>query len=272
MTSQSGGSAEVEALLDGLDPRPAAVLAITNDPASPLGRGADAILELHCGVEQTVGTRSYINTLAATARATSHALGDPVTHDLFAGPDALQDYLDNWDLHRSTIDRLVPDSTIFALGRGSSLAAAMTGALIIKEASGHPVEGMSVPQFRHGPLEMVGADTTVVLLAGGAADQSGNRAMVEGSPQVRGQGRLGGHRARRRRRRHAGARVGRPPTDSGDRAPPAAQCRDGRTSRARAWGLPEDWEDHADALRLSKISSAFQAGHAGSIPVTRSSP
>jgi len=167
VTSQSGGSAEVEALLDGLDPRPAAVLAITNDPASPLGRGADAILELHCGVEQTVGTRSYINTLAATARATSHALGDPVTHDLFAGPDALQDYLDNWDLHRSTIDRLVPDSTIFALGRGSSLAAAMTGALIIKEASGHPVEGMSVPQFRHGPLEMVGADTTVVLLAGG---------------------------------------------------------------------------------------------------------
>ena len=66
---------------------------------------------------------------------------------------------------------------MFILGRGASLAATLTGSLIIKEAAGCSVEGLSVPQFRHGPLEMASPDLSVILLAGDPKDHELNAAM-----------------------------------------------------------------------------------------------
>lgn len=59
------------------------------------------------------------------------------------------------------------------------LAAARTGALIVKEAAQTPVEAMSAPQFRHGPLELAAAAVAVVLLGGGADDRPANRRTAE---------------------------------------------------------------------------------------------
>jgi glutamine---fructose-6-phosphate transaminase (isomerizing) len=47
-----------------------------------------------------------------------------------------------------------------------SLAAAAQGALTLKEAAGFPVEAMSAPAFRHGPIEVLGPGTTVLALEG----------------------------------------------------------------------------------------------------------
>lgn len=177
ITSQSGATAEVVELLEQLEGRPAGLLATTNDTASPLASAADAVLELRSGAEHAVGTRSYINTLAATSLAVSRALDESEHPEMAAGPETLAAYLGDWDAHIMTLDRLVPESTMFVLGRGPSLAAATTGGLIIKEAAGRAVEGMSVPQFRHGPLEMAGPGVTVVLLAGDATYHALNRDM-----------------------------------------------------------------------------------------------
>lgn len=177
ITSQSGRTAEVVALLDRLEVRPAAILGVTNDPASPLAEGSSAVLELHSGAERTVSTRSYLNTLAASALATSHILGDPADPELAAAPRQVADYLSGWNRHKEAIDRALPESTMFILGRGASLAATMTGSLIIKEAAGCSVEGLSVPQFRHGPLEMASPNVSVILLAGDPVDHERNAAM-----------------------------------------------------------------------------------------------
>jgi glucosamine--fructose-6-phosphate aminotransferase (isomerizing) len=179
LTSQSGSSAEIQALLDRLPHRPAATLGVTNDPLSPLGTHADVVLELQSGPEHTVGTRSYVNTLVATAMAVATVLGQPFDPELSRVPDRLSAYLGGWDEHVQKLDQSVPESTIFVLGRGASLAAARTGSLVIKEASGRPVEGMSVPQFRHGPLEMAGPGVTVLLLAGRPEDRTVNRTMLD---------------------------------------------------------------------------------------------
>ena len=177
ITSQSGRTAEVVALLEQLEVRPAAILGVTNDPASPLGEGASAVLHLHSGPEKTVSTRSYLNTLAASALATSHVLGEAADRELAAGPARVADYLKEWDRHKAEVDHALPESTMFILGRGASLAATMTGSLIIKEAAGRSVEGLSVPQFRHGPLEMAGPDLSVIVLAGDPVDHELNAAM-----------------------------------------------------------------------------------------------
>jgi glutamine---fructose-6-phosphate transaminase (isomerizing) len=177
ITSQSGGTAEVVALLEQLPVRPAAILGVTNDPASPLASGASTVLELHAGAEHTVSTRSYLNTLAASALATSHILGEAADRELGVAPERLADYLREWERHKTALDRALPESTMFILGRGASLAATLTGSLIIKEAAGRSVEGLSVPQFRHGPLEMTSPDMSVILLAGDPVDHALNAAM-----------------------------------------------------------------------------------------------
>ena len=179
IVSQSGGSAEVVALLDHLPaPRPQ-VLGTTNDVASTLARSADVVLELHSGEEHTVSTKSYLNTLAALALAGDCITGATPEPELQRAPDGLAAYLHQWSEHLAALDASVREDAIFVLGRGASLAAANTGALIIKEAAKHPVEGMSAPQFRHGPLELAGPGIAVLLLAGSPAQHSHNRALFD---------------------------------------------------------------------------------------------
>lgn len=179
VTSQSGASAEVGALLDGLGSARPRVLGMTDDVDSPLGRAADVVVELHSGDERTVSTRSYVNSLAAAALAVSCALGRAADPSLRDAPARLAGYLADWDAHRDALAAAVPEETIFLLGRGASLAAALTGALITKEAARTAVEGMSAPQFRHGPLELAGPGVAALVLAGDPADAPRNRRLVD---------------------------------------------------------------------------------------------
>jgi glucosamine--fructose-6-phosphate aminotransferase (isomerizing) len=60
------------------------------------------------------------------------------------------------------------------VGRGASLATAGTGGLVIKEASHLAAEGMSSAGFRHGPLEMIGEETFVLVYTGTPPTQALN--------------------------------------------------------------------------------------------------
>src|SRR5919109_232531 len=64
--SQSGRSAEIVALAERA---PATLVALTNDPGSPLAAAAHVVLDISAGDEHAVSTRSYLNTLAAAALA-----------------------------------------------------------------------------------------------------------------------------------------------------------------------------------------------------------
>jgi len=177
VTSQSGQTPEVLALLDSLPVTPEVVFGVTNDASSPMASSCHHVLELHSGDEKTVSTRSYLNTLAASALAVGAILDQPEDQELAGAPDKLSEWLQDWPAHLAHIDSLLPPATTFILGRGASLAATRTGSLIIKEASGTPVEGMSVAAFRHGPLEMAGPDLSVLLLAGAPSEHRLNEDM-----------------------------------------------------------------------------------------------
>jgi glucosamine--fructose-6-phosphate aminotransferase (isomerizing) len=179
VTSQSGRSAEITALLDRVSGRRPAVLGFTNDPASPLAGSADAVIELHSGREHAVGTRSYVNSLAAHLRAIAAALGRETPAELNEMPARLAGYLSSWDEHLAAWDAAVAQQILFAVGRGASLAAARTGALIVKEGAKTPMEAMSASQFRHGPLEMADGRTCVIVLPGTPADAPLNRRLAD---------------------------------------------------------------------------------------------
>ena len=59
------------------------------------------------------------------------------------------------------------------------MAAVGTGALIVKESDRFHAEGMSSAAFRHGPFEMLGPDTFVLVLAGDKRTRELNRRLQQ---------------------------------------------------------------------------------------------
>lgn len=169
LTSQSGESIEVRELLAGLPAkRRPVVVATTNDSTSSLARAADAVIEIHAGPEQAVGTRTYVNTVAALQLALAGQRLEAVAGEI----NATATELDAWfaqfdDWCSATRDALRGPHSLVIVARGPSLAAAQTGALVIKEASKAHAEALSVGQFRHGPIELASADIPVIVLEGG---------------------------------------------------------------------------------------------------------
>ena len=159
--SQSGGSAETVRLLE-LDRR-ARILGVTNtaaqrpgatsrsDAAFPgrariLGLVQDLCLE-HAGAP-VVGRRCCpVRRRDSAWRSSS------------SGPDLVAEYLRQWRENSEVLaEKLRGIRHLFLTGRGSSLSAVGTGALIIKEAARVHAEGMSSAAFRHGPIEMLRPD------------------------------------------------------------------------------------------------------------------
>lgn len=170
-SSQSGASGEVAALLRRIDGggRPAAVIGVTNDPASPLAQQADSLILLHSGGEATVSTKSYLNTLAALDRLGSLLTGRPAgdiwdtvkAAEGFRRPAALDDIAAGFTS--------APGARLVFVGFGDQAATALYAGLITKEAAKIPAEGYIGGQFRHGPLELAGPGLTAVLFGGDAS-------------------------------------------------------------------------------------------------------
>lgn len=167
--SQSGRSAEIVRLLE-LNSRRAAVIGVTNTADSPLASQADLLLLTHCGKEFSVSAKTYLGSLAALevlgAAWCGRAAG-ALFAELDEGPPLVDAYLAHWNEHvQSLAQRMRNISQLFIVGRGRSLAACCTGALITKESTRSPAEGMSSAAFRHGPMEMTGPKTIVLVLEG----------------------------------------------------------------------------------------------------------
>jgi glutamine---fructose-6-phosphate transaminase (isomerizing) len=167
--SQSGQSAEMVRLLE-LNRKQSPIIAVTNSPEGSLAAGADAVLLTRAGNEFSVSCKTYVTALMALKW-----LGDVLCaedmdeskQELSQAQPAVTSYLSGWRDHvTSLVERLHRIRHLLLVGRGSSLAAVGTGALIIKESAHVHAEGMSSAGFRHGPFEMLSDEISVVVFAG----------------------------------------------------------------------------------------------------------
>jgi glucosamine--fructose-6-phosphate aminotransferase (isomerizing) len=180
--SQSGQSAEMVRLAQTNHKR-CSVIAVTNTPESPLAKHADVAVLTRAGSEFSVSCKTYVTALMALKW-----LGDVLCErDLrrtrqewkHAGP-AVAAYLADWkDYVRTLMDVLKNTRHLFLVGRGASLASAGTGALIVKESARFHAEGMSSAAFRHGPFEMLGSETFVLVFAGDPKTRDLNQRLLD---------------------------------------------------------------------------------------------
>lgn len=167
--SQSGRSAEIVRFTELAEGR-ATVVAITNDPASPLATRTAHTILTRAGDEANVSTKTYVSTLAALGWLGAHLTGgDPrAAAGAYAEvPALLERYLQVLPEHvRALQQELSGVQHPFVLGRGPSLAAAFMGGLMLKEAARVHGEAMSSACFRHGPFEMIGQSAYCFVLSG----------------------------------------------------------------------------------------------------------
>jgi len=196
--SQSGQSAEVVRLLE-INRGKSSVIAITNTPHSPLAERADATILTQAGKEFSVSCKTYVTALMAL-----QWLGDVVCErdlrrtrqDLKAARPAVRDYLANWKAHVQDLAQMLKGIRhLFLVGRGSSLAAVGTGALIVKESDHFHAEGMSSAAFRHGPFEMLSNETFVLVFSGENKTRDLNQRLFEDVRQQQGRAELVGEGA-----------------------------------------------------------------------------
>ena len=193
--SQSGRSAEIVRLLE-IRSADAALIGVTNTARSPLGQRSDAVVLTRAGEEFSVSCKTYVTALAALQILGSALRGcnpEVVRRELGQSAPAVAQYLEDWRDHVHQLAGLLDGVRhLFLAGRGTSLAAARTGALILKESAHVPVEGMSCAAFRHGPMEMLAADVLVLIFSGDEQAQPMNLRLCDEIRKAGGRAELAG--------------------------------------------------------------------------------
>ena len=184
ITSQSGRSGEIVALLEQIEKRPKVILGVTDDPDSPLAGAADHVVLLRSGREATVATKSFANTMAAFHRLAGLLLdrreGDAVD-EIRSVAGSLQGHIDRGNPAVDALVGCMPKAAnprLCLIGSGPDAATALAGALVLKEAAKVAAEGYIGGAFRHGPLEIAGPGLTAVLFGRGGADELSPNALA----------------------------------------------------------------------------------------------
>jgi glucosamine--fructose-6-phosphate aminotransferase (isomerizing) len=170
--SQSGRTPEIATVLDRFRDAGARAVAITNEPDSPLARGASVHISLGAGEERAVpATKTFTAQLAAMALM-AEALG-PVPFgagDWERLPGVVNELLADAAPAEDAAAQLQGVGELACLGRGYLMCVALEAALKLREAAGLRAEGWSAADFRHGPLTVSGpALPTLAVSAKGPA-------------------------------------------------------------------------------------------------------
>jgi glutamine---fructose-6-phosphate transaminase (isomerizing) len=166
--SQSGATEDVVAYQRWARRHGARTVAIANEPGSPLVEEADIGLVTRAGREQAVpATKSYTAQLTAVA-VLADALGpadaslEPTLRQV---PALVANCLDARAGVDGAVAALVGGDHLLVTGRGIVFGTALEVALKIEETCLQPVRGLSYADLRHGPIAVVDADTTVLVVA-----------------------------------------------------------------------------------------------------------
>lgn len=165
--SQSGKSPDIVSVLAEARRQGMLTASITNFPDSDLGQSADFVIDLGCGLEQSVAaTKTYTSELAAIACLSVCLAEDSQRHaDLDKIPKKVADTLAMSSEISRIAERYRYMSDCVVIGRGFNYATAFELALKLKELTYTVVEPYSSADFMHGPLAMIEIGFPVIVLA-----------------------------------------------------------------------------------------------------------
>ncbi|MGH7728525.1 MAG: SIS domain-containing protein, partial [Vulcanimicrobiaceae bacterium] len=182
--SQSGRSPDALAAVEALEPQ--RLIALTNDPGSPLAARADLAIALDAGIERAVPASKTVSATMAILLWGAALVGgasDRGPRTLCETADAIEIWLAGTThddapgappspLERAA-ERLALRHSVALVGAGYGVPLARELALKLKEASYLHAEGFSAGEFRHGSAAILDAGTALI----GIVDEA-SRALV----------------------------------------------------------------------------------------------
>jgi glucosamine--fructose-6-phosphate aminotransferase (isomerizing) len=179
--SQSGASAEVAAIVDGLpDGKP--LVAVTNAPRSPLARAAQVVLPILAGAESGLATKTYVNSVATLWLLARHwagrANGDETPMLARVAQSIAVLLADAESIAARWLDALGAAQTIVFLGHGPHAATARQAAMMLAERARVAAIGAGVGAFRHGPIEIAQPGVAVAIFAASSGAGASDRALA----------------------------------------------------------------------------------------------
>jgi glucosamine--fructose-6-phosphate aminotransferase (isomerizing) len=165
--SQSGRTEEIVDVQRWATAQGAATIAISNDAESPLAVEADVPLTTQAGAEQAVpATKSYTSQLAALAGMAATLEGDGPLWPMLERASAEVSRLESAEEGvPGAVDALAATDETLVTGRGLAFGTALEVALKLEETCLRPVRGLSYADLRHGPIAVVDAGLTAVVVA-----------------------------------------------------------------------------------------------------------
>jgi glucosamine--fructose-6-phosphate aminotransferase (isomerizing) len=175
--SQSGATPEIVDTAASMRRQGAVVIAITNDPDSPLAQAATTTLATQAGAELAVPATKTVTAqmLAMTAVAAAFNPAVLSAGELAALPGQASEVVAGYPAAEAVAERWRNADRLVVTGRGLAYAAALETALKIKESARVHAEGLSSADLLHGPITALDAALPVVLVSGGdrfAGDES----------------------------------------------------------------------------------------------------
>ncbi len=172
--SQSGETADTLGAVREVQLKGGSVMGVVNVVGSSIARTCGRGVYVHSGPEIAVAsTKAFTSQVAATlvaalmfarTRTLAQHEGREVGEELLAAPGLVERYLANpGDIQRA-VELLVGGRYVFFLGRGTSAAVAMEGALKLKEVAYVPCMSYPAAEMKHGPIALIDAHTPVVAI------------------------------------------------------------------------------------------------------------
>jgi glucosamine--fructose-6-phosphate aminotransferase (isomerizing) len=183
--SQSGRSPDLLAAAGAARDSGAIVVALVNDPDSPLAESASVVLPQGAGPEKSAAaTKSYITSLSAIAQMVALWSGDEAMRVALGQlPSALaQAWEEDWS---SGVEMLRTADHLYTVGRGLHLAVAHEAAHKLKETCMIHAEACSSAEVLHGPNELAGEGFPVLLFR---SEDAGDASVQEAGRRLAAQG------------------------------------------------------------------------------------
>jgi glucosamine--fructose-6-phosphate aminotransferase (isomerizing) len=173
--SQSGETADTLAVLRMVKPTQP-VLAIVNVPESTIAREASAVLHTYAGPEIGVASTKAFTTQLATLACLSLALARAKQSasesqlrswcsSLLEVPALMNEALHHDHALQALASNLMHARDMLYIGRGTSYAIAMEGALKMKEISYIHAEAYAAGELKHGPIALIDEQVPIIVLA-----------------------------------------------------------------------------------------------------------
>jgi glucosamine--fructose-6-phosphate aminotransferase (isomerizing) len=183
--SQSGRSPDLLAAAGAARDSGAIVVALINDPHSPLAELASIVLPQGAGPEKSAAaTKSFITSLSAIAQMVALWSGDEAMQSALPQlPSALaKAWQEDWSPCREMLRNA---DHLYTVGRGPHLSVAQEAAHKLKETCMIHAEPFSSAEVLHGPNELAGDGFPVLLFR---SEDAGDASVQDAARRLAAQG------------------------------------------------------------------------------------